>query len=102
MRAKPGLQSLVGIWRDVLKETTAALFRFGVRLRQLRSGPAVERESPQLGTAEETTGLLKRCQGTQFFGRRHGALGMVENGSSRLRLETRFPPVGREYGIERR
>ena len=102
MRAEPGLQSLVGIWRNVLKETTAALFRLGVPLRQLWSGPPNERESPQPATAEETTGLHKRCYGTQFFGRRYGALVMVENGSSRLSLETRFPPVGREYGNERR
>src|SRR5262245_2874651 len=102
MRTQPGLQPLVGIWRNVLKETTAALFRLGAPLRQLWSGPVVERELPKRGTAEESTALLKRCQGTQFFGRRYGALGMVENGSSRLRLETRFPPVSREYGIERR
>ena len=82
MRAEPGLQSLVGIWRNVLKETTAVLFRLGVPLRQLWSGSPIERESPQRGTAEETTGLLKRCYCTQFFGRRYGALVMVENGSA--------------------
>src|SRR4026209_2159959 len=100
MRAEPGLQSLAGIWRNVLKETTAALLRLGVPLRQLWGGPTIEREPLQLGTAEE--GLLKRCYGTQFFVRRYGAPVVVENGSSRLSLETRLSPVGREYGIERR
>src|SRR5215475_2427453 len=100
MRAEPRLQSLDGIWRNVLKEATSALFRLGVPLRQLWNGPPVARETPQRGTAEQ--GLLKRCYGIQVFGRWYRALEMVPNGSRRLSLETRFPAVCQKYWVERR
>ena len=95
-----GLEAFGRVWPDVLEEASPAFLERSMSRRERRGRPA-PRERLQRGRGEEAVRLLELRNQIQLPQRRR-ALGVISDGSQRLRLQARLPPVEHQHGIEGR